>query len=139
MSTTFDTWLQQLAAAGKGGSALSAVDIPPATRGVAWSLPIALQGDWTGATIAASIRATPDAGSALATLTIGSASYDAGSGFTNWTASLASGTGANSTGVLPADTDGDGVETFPISFFITPSGGTQSLLFGGTFTLLGKV
>jgi len=139
MATSFDEWLQQLAAAGKGGSALSLIDLPPATRGLAWSLPILLQGDWTSGAIAAVIRATPDAASALATLTVSSASYDAVTGFTTWTASLASGTGSNSTGVLPADTDGNGIEAFPISFLITPSGGSQSLLFGGAFTLLGKV
>lgn len=139
MSTTFDDWLKQLAAAGKGGTSLSTTDLPPATRGLAWSLPILLQGDWTGATIAAAIRAAPDAASALATVTVSSASYSSSTGFTTWTASLASGTGANSTGVLPADTDGNGVETFPISFLITPSGGAQSLFFGGAFTLLGKV
>lgn len=139
MPTTFDTWLRELAAAGKGGSALSSVDIPPATRGMAWSMPILLQGDWTGGTMAASIRSEPDAASVLVTLTVSSASYDSGTDFTTWTASLASGTGSNSTGALPADTDGDGVETFPISFLLTPSGGTESLLFGGAFTLLGKV
>lgn len=139
MKTTFDNWLQQLAAAGKGGSALTEIDLPPATRGLAWTLPITLEGDWTGATIAAAIRATPDASTALATLTMTSASYDSSTGFTAWTASLASGTGANSTGALPADTDGNGVEYFPISFLITPSGGSQSLLFGGAFILLGKV
>jgi hypothetical protein len=139
MATAFDEWLQQLAAAGKGGSALSTRDIPPATRGLAWSMPIVLAGDWTSGTIAASIRSAPDAGSALATVSMTSASYDPVTGQTTWTASLASGTGSNSTGVLPADTDGNGVETFPISFLLTPSGSTQSLLFGGAFTLLGKV
>lgn len=139
MKTTFDPWLQQLAAAGKGGIALAADEIPTATRGLAFSYPIVLEGDWTGATIAAVIRSSPDAASALATLTVSSASYDSVSGFTTWTASLASGTGANSTGSLPADTDGGGVEAFPISFLMTPSGGAEFLLFGGAFILLGKV
>ncbi|NBW09754.1 MAG: hypothetical protein EBR82_17195 [Caulobacteraceae bacterium] len=139
MSTTFDAWLQQLAAAGKGGSALTATDLPPATRGLAWSLPIALQGNWSTASLAGAIRAAPDAASALATLSITGGTFDSASGYTTWTATLASGTGANSTGALPADTDGDGVEKFPISFLFTPSGGSQSLLFGGAFTLVGKV
>lgn len=139
MKTAFDVWLQALAAAGKGGSALTADEIPTATRGTAFSYPIVMLGDWTGATIAAAIRAAPDAASALATLTISSASYNGVTGYTTWTATLASGTGANSTGSLPADTDGDGVEIFPISFLFTPSGGTQSLLFGAPFVLLGKV
>lgn len=139
MPTPFDDWLQALAAAGKGGSALTAQDIPSATRGLPWSMPIVLQGNWTGATITAAIRAAPDAGSALATLTVTSASYNSSTGYTTWTASLASGSGANSTGSLPADTDGNGVEMFPISFLMTPSGGTEFLLFGGALTLLGKV
>lgn len=139
MKTTFDDWLQQLAAAGKGGALLSPIDLPPATRGLAWSLPIALAGDWSTAALAGAIRSAPDAVTALATLTIAGGTFDIGSGYTTWTASLTSGTGANSTGALPADTDGNGVETFPISFLITPSGGSQSLLFGGAFSLVGKV
>jgi hypothetical protein len=139
MQTAFDDWLQQLAAAGKGGASLTDSEVPTATRGLAFTYPIVMAGDWTGGTIAASIRATPDAATALVTLTVSSASYDSVTGYTTWTASLASGTGANSTGALPADTDGDGVETFPISFLFTPSGGTQSLLFGAPFILLGKV
>jgi hypothetical protein len=139
MATTFDDWLRALAAAGKGGSLLSTTDLPPATRGLAWSLPIQIQGDYSAATLVGAIRATPDAASALATVAIASPAYNSSTNYTTWTASLASGTGSNSTGALPADTDGNGIEAFPISFLITPSGGTQSLLFGGAFTLLGKV
>lgn len=139
MRTTFDTWLQALAAAEKGGASLSDDEIPTATRGEAFTYPIVMEGNWTGGTIAAAIRATPDAASALATLTVSAASYDSVAGMTSWTASLAAGTGANSTGSLPADTDGDGIEAFPISFFLTPSGGTRGLLFGAPFILLGKV
>lgn len=139
MKTAFDEWLQQLAAAQKGGAALGGDEIPTVTRGELLSYPIMLPGDWTGGTIEAAIRATPDAASTLATLTISAASYDLTSGYTTWTATLAAGTGSNSTGSLPADTDGDGVEVFPISFFFTPSGGTRQLLFGAPFVLLGKV
>jgi len=139
MKTSFDDWLQQLAAAGKGGAALAGDEIPTATRGEAFSYPIVMTGDWSGATIESAIRAAPDSASALVTLTVSGATYDSGTGKTSWTASLASGTGANSTGALPTDTDGNGVEAFPISFFITPSGGDKTLLFGGPFVLLGKV
>ncbi len=139
MKTAFDDWLQQLAAAGKGGSLLADDEIPTATRGEVFTYPIVLPGNWAGGTIEASIRATPDAASALATLSISSASYDSVTGMTTWTASLASGTGTNSTGSLPADADGNGFEAFPISFFFTPSGGTRQLLFGAPFILLGKV
>lgn len=139
MKTSFDDWLQQLAAAGKAGSALSGDEIPTATRGEAFTYPIYLPGDWTGGTIEAAIRSAPDAEDVLVTLTVSSASFDADTGYTTWTASLDSGDGADSTGFLPADTDGNGVEAFPISFFFTPSGGTRGLLFGGPFVLLGKV
>lgn len=139
MKTAFDDWLQQLAAAGKGGASLAGDEIPTATRGEAFSYPILLPGDWTGATISAAIRAAPDASSILATLSVSSASYNAVTGYTTWTATLASGTGTDSTGSLPADNDGSGVEVFPISFFFTPSGGTRTLLFGAPFVLLGKV
>lgn len=139
MATAFDDWLRQLAAAGKGGSALSLTDIPPATRGNAWSMPVRFAGDWSSAAITGTIRAAPDASSALATLSFTSGTFDSGTGYTTWTASLASGTGANSTGILPADTDGDGVEVFPMAVYLTPSGGTAELLWAGLFTLLGKV
>lgn len=136
MATEFDSWLRALAATGKGGSALTEIDIPAAIRGEAWSMPVLLAGDWSAGTLAGAIRATPDAATALATLTVTGGTYDSGTGFTSWTASLASGTGSNSTGSLPADTDGDGVERFPIAFTLTSISGT---LFGGAFTLLGKV
>lgn len=136
--TNFDAWLQQLAAAGKGGSALTAVDLPPAVRGEKWECPYVMEGDWTGAVLLVTISSAPD-GSVLVTATTSSASYDSGTGFTTWTVSIASGSGANSTGSLPADVDGDGVEAFPIAFYLTPSGGTKFLLLGGAFTLLGKV
>jgi hypothetical protein len=139
MPTTFDTWLRVLAAAGKGGSALSASDIPAAVRGEYWPMNSQLSGNWTTATLEGAIRSEPDAASALATVSIGSPTFDAGAGVTTWTASLASGTGSNSTGSLPADTDGSGEEKLPIAFYITPSGGTRSMLFGGVFTLLGQV
>lgn len=136
MSTTFDTWLQTLAAGGKGGSAIS---LKLATRGLAWEDIIELSGDWSDATLEGSISAAPDAASALATVTIGSPSYDSEAEVTVWDVSLASGTGSNSTGVLPSDTDGDGVEYLPIAFYLTPSGGSKELLFGAAFPLTGKV
>ena len=132
--TAIDDWLQALAAAGKGGTSVTSADVPPATRGIAYSLPMVLAGDWTGATISGSISASPDAASPLATFTVSSASYDSGTGMTTWTASL---TGSAVTG-LPADTDGNGTEQFPAMFRITPSGGAETLLFGCVFTVIGK-
>lgn len=136
MNTNFDTWLQTLAAGGKGGSAIS---LKLATRGLKWEEDIELSGNWASAALEGSISASPDAASALATVSIGSPVYDSGDDVTTWAVSLASGTGTNSTGVLPSDTDGDGVEYLPIAFYLTPSGGTKELLFGGALPLTGKV
>lgn len=133
MSTTFDDWLRHLGVARKGP-----LRLPAATRGLAWSEPIRLSGDWTGATLAGAIRMAPDAsGAALASFTI-TGPVVAG-GYSTFTASLAAGTGANSTGILPGDDDLDGAVELPFSFLITPSGGAQQLLVGGVFPLLGKV
>ncbi len=133
MATTFDEWLRQLGLAKKGP-----VRLPAATRGLAWSEPIRLSGDWTGATMAGAIRAAPDAsGSALASFTV-TGPVVAG-GYSTFTLALASGSGANSTGVLPADDDLDGVVELPFSLLLTPSAGAQGLLCGGVFPLLGKV
>lgn len=136
MATTFDTWLHTLQAGGKGGASVS---LKLATRGLAWEDVIEISGDWSDATIEGSIRAAPDAASALATVTVSAGTYDAGDDVTTFDVSLASGTGSNSTGILPSDSDGDGVEYLPIAFYMTPSGGSKELLFGAAFPLTGKV
>jgi len=136
MQTNFDTWLQALAAGGKGGSA---VVLKTATRGLVWSDVIVIDGNWLTATLEGSISAAPDAASVLANVIVNSPSYDGSDDVTLWTVSLAAGTGSNSTGSLPTDTDGDGVEYLPIAFYLTPSGGSKELLFGTAFPLIGKV
>lgn len=137
MKTAFDTWLQTLAAGGKGGSAIA---LPLATRGLKWEHPIQITGDWTGATLEGSVSASPDAASPAATFTVGALAYDAGDDVTVWMVSLAAGTGSNSTGILQSDTDGDGVEYLPCAFYLTPDGGgDKELLFGAAFPLTGKV
>lgn len=131
----FDDWLQQLAAAGKGGALITDADMPPATRGLDWKLPsIVMTGNWTGAAIEGSISASPDASSPLLTFTVGSATYNAGTGQTSWAVSLT----ASQVNSLPADADGDGIEKFPTMFRITPSGGVKELLFGCLFSVVGK-
>lgn len=136
MNTNFDTWLQALAAGGKGGAA---VVLKTATRGLAWSEVIQINGNWLTATLEGSISAAPDAPSVLATISVNSPQYDGSDNVTFWTASLASGSGANSTGSLPTDTDGDGVEYLPVAFYLKPSDGPKELLFGTVFPLTGKV
>lgn len=135
MMTTFDTWLAALAAGMKGGNSVS---LPLATRGLKWEHDIEIAGNWTGAALEGSVSSAPDAASPLATITVGALAYDAGDDVTTWTVSLAAGTGANSTGVLPTDGDGDGVEYLPCAFYMTPSGGSKELLFGAAFPLTGK-
>ena len=139
MTTTFDAWLQIHAAARKGGSALSLIDVPPATRGLRWQMTVSLAGNWTTGTLSGSVSASPDAASPLVTFGVTSPSYDGGTGKTTWTISLSAGTGANSTGILPSDTDGDGQEAFPMAVYLTPSGGSQELVFAAALYVSGKV
>ena len=136
ITTTFDPWLQLLAAGGKGGSAIT---LPLAIRTLKWEHVLVLDGNWADATLEGSISASPDAASALATVTIGTPAYDSATASTSWTVILAAGTGSNSTGSLPTDTDGDGVEYLPIAFYLTPDGGSKDMLFGAALPLTGKV
>lgn len=138
MKTDFDEWLAVLAADRKGGRDFLGI-IPGATRGDAWQCLIELPGDFSGATIAGAIRSAPDASGVLASFTVGSGTYSTVTQSTTFAASLASGTGSNSTGVLPADSDGNGYAAFPAAFTITPAGGSAELLFGFAFILRGKV
>lgn len=134
MKTSFNTWLAELAAAGLGGSALTEADIPPATRGQAWSMTVILAGNWTGGTMAGTVSASPDAASPLATMTASAASYDAQTGYTSWTLSLAAGVFSSTA----PDSDGDGVEYLPFTLRFTPSGGATKTIVGGAFTIIGK-
>ena len=81
MATTFDAWLRQLAASGRR--------IPDGTltidRGLPFSWSFTVTGDWSGATIAASLRLGPDvAGDALEDFTASNDGYDAISGKTGF-------------------------------------------------------
>lgn len=126
--TTFDEWLRGLGAAQKGP-----VTLPAASRGRVWNTSIALPGDWTGATLRGEIRLDPDASPALVAFTVSGPSV--GGGESLFSLSL---TDAQ-TSSLPSDSDGDGIEYFPFDLLLTPSGGDEELLFGGTFTLLGRI
>jgi len=139
MKTDFDEWLAMLAAGNKGGPDLCPSIIPAAVRGNAWTCPIELPGDYSTATIAGAVRSAPDASSVLVTMTVSSGTYSSATNTTTFTASLASGTGSNSTGALPTDTDGNGYVALPAAFTITPSGGSAELLMGWAFIVQGKV
>jgi len=137
-STTFDPWLDELRAKQKF---VSIDEVPLAVRGEAWNWNLQLEGDWSGATLEATVRSAPDSASVLATVTVGSETYDAVDNLTSFPLSLASGSGSSpdSTGLLSPDADGDGVEFFPMMLFLTPDGGDRELLFGTAITLAGKV
>lgn len=132
MTNQFQTWLTGLAAAKKGPVILDA-----ATRNLAWSYIIRINGDYSGAAFIGQVRAAPDSDSVLVTFTIGTPDF--ADGVTTLTISLAAGTGANSTGALPADGDGDGMEYFPFDILITPSGAVQERLFGGLLPVSGHI
>lgn len=131
-STHFDRWLEALRAAGKGP-----VNLPAASRGLAYSTTFSLPGDWTGATARAEIRAEPGSGTVLAEFSKTNEGF--ADGVTVFTLELSSGTSTNSTGILPSDPTGDGVVRLPYDILLTPSGGSEELLFGGIFTLLDRV
>ena len=61
MAGKWPAWEQALRAA-----ELWVANIPPATRGLKWDEPVAIEGDWTGATLEGTVSASPDAGVDLA-------------------------------------------------------------------------
>lgn len=133
MTTQYTAWLQSLAAANKGP-----VILWPATRKLVYNHVIALTGpDYSGAAFAGQVRSAPDSDAILAAFSIGTITYSGGKTFVP--ISLAAGTGSNSTGVLPADSDLDGIEYFPFDFLMTPSGGAAERLFGGLLPVSGHI
>lgn len=132
MSSQWDAWKATLAAQNKGPH-----DLAPATRGQYYEVAIAYPGDVTTATLTGSVRSSPDSGTALSVFTIGTPAF--ADGVTTWIVSLAAGTGAGSTGVLPADTDGNGVEYFLYDFLLQLSGESAERLFGGLLPVSGHI
>jgi hypothetical protein len=133
MAGRWDTWLRELASAMKGG-----IRLPAASRGRLYELAINLPGDFTGATMRAEVHSAPDAAPVLATFAVTGPVVAAG--VSTFTFTLAAGTGANSTGVLPGDDDIDGVEEFPVDFLLNPAGADpEELLFGAVLPLTGRV
>ncbi len=127
--TSFDQWLAALAAAGK-----RAADIH-IDRGIALSYTFAIEGDWTGATVESDLRVHPDTGSILESLTASAASYNAGTGLTSFTLSLA----AADTATLPTDPTGEGVTRLAWDVLFTPSGGPKMRLMGAVANVIGEV
>lgn len=130
--TTFDPWLRALAAAGKGPVTLR----EERTRKL--EAAFILAGDWTGATLRGAVRLSPDAaGAVLASFAV--TGPVVASGVSTFTVSLAAGSGANSTGSLPADGEGGGVARFAYDLLITPLGDDEEVLVGGVLEILGRV
>ncbi|MGX7926450.1 hypothetical protein ACWPMX_07740 [Tsuneonella sp. HG094] len=129
--TTFEEWLRQLRAAGK--LAPNGINID---RGLPFAWTFALGGDWTGATIASSLRLDPDAaGATVEDFTCSNDGYDADADATEFTLAL---TDAE-TAALIADTDGDALVQLAWDVVFTPSGGDTMRLMGGIATVTGKV
>ena len=125
----FQTWLESLGT--------RKADLPPCVRGLAVEHTLTYPGNVTTATLEGAVKASPDATSELATFTIGTPSFT--DGVTTWTFGLAAGSGANSTGSLPVDGDGDGIEYFIYDLLLTLSGGTAERIAGGLFPVSGFV
>ena len=133
MNTSFDPWLLALAAGSKGGFVMES-----ASRTRRYVFGINAAADFTGATIRAQVRSAPDAaGSPLATFAVTGPVVAAG--ISTFTLELVAGSGANSTGILPADSTGDGVIYLPVDVLLTPLGGSEELLFGAALPLLGRI
>lgn len=127
--TPYASWLASL-------GALRA-DLPPCVRGLAMSHTLTFPGNVTTATLAGSVKASPDAPTELAVFSMTTPVF--ADGVTSWTFNLAAGFGGNSTGILPADTDFDGVTTLIYDLLLTLPGSTAQRIAGGLFTVSGFV
>lgn len=134
MAGQYDDWLRELAA---GGKTELPGKIALATRGMYWSDIVEIEGEWTGSTLEGTVRSSPDAPTALVTFAVEGPTI--ADGYTVFVISLAAGTGANSTGILPADSDENGEESFPFMLRFTPLGGEEELLVGGLLPVVGFV
>lgn len=141
MATSFDAWLRALTASGRR--------IPDGRitidRGLPFFWGFTLGGDWTGATLACSLRLEPDTpGSTLFDFTCATLPFDPTptsefpDGCTPFTISATAVQTANPAN-LPSDDDDDGIAQAAIDFVLTPSGGSPWRLMGGLATVAGKV
>lgn len=128
MATTFEAWLRELRAAGKGPATLRGC-----SRGRAWSTVLGIGADVSDWAFIGAAKLAPDAIETEAEFTIAVGAYAAG--VTPVTLSLS----AADTSALPADSDGDGIEAFAFDLLATPPGEDEFLLMGGTLPLLGSV
>lgn len=122
-----DEWLAGLSAARKGPVTYYA------HRNADFQSTITLNAEYASSTLRGEVRAYPDAASSLGSFTASSATV--ASGTTTFTISIPKATIA----AMPAPAPGDGEITFVYDLLLTPSGGTEDVLFAGEFKVLGKV
>lgn len=125
--STFDAWVRQLAATRKGPAPMQ-ID-----RGLPFSARFVIGAPMAGS-VSAAIRLAPDAGGAVLVAFTASAVTVEGD-YAEFTLSLTK----VQTAALPADTDGDALVELAYDVLFTPTGGTQTRLFGGVATVAGKV
>jgi hypothetical protein len=130
MAGQWDTWLAALKAAGKGGEVYHQLTID---RGLPYSKELAFGADMSGDAFDATLKASPDAATELATFTITVGAY--ADGVTPVTLELTD----LETDALPADGDLDGVEEFVFDILRTPLGGVQERLLAGMIPVAGMV
>ncbi|WP_103730188.1 hypothetical protein [Novosphingobium sp. HII-3] len=128
MTTQFDEWLLALRRARQG----------PVSINIDRSLPFlwrfALSGDWTGATIKASLRAAPDIDDPyLADFAV--SAPELVDDLTVFALTLT----APQTASLPTAQGNEGAVVVVFDTLVTPQGGVQQRLFGGAATISGKV
>jgi hypothetical protein len=113
-------------------------DLPPCVRGLAVSHTLTYPGNVTTATLAGSVKASPDATSELAVFTIGTPAF--ADGVTTWTFGLAAGSGSNATGNSALQgSNPEGVDVWIYDLLLTLSGGSAQRIAGGLFPISGFV
>lgn len=128
MTDPFPQWSAQLARDGVGPQ-----NMPAITRGLAQSVTLGLAGDFSGDAFSMVVKAAPDSATALATFTCTPGSF--ADGVTPVTLSLA----AAAQSSLPADGDGDGIETLVYDIVCDPASGEPYRILGGYQPVSGAV
>jgi hypothetical protein len=128
--TAFDDWLTWLKSARKGPVPLYA------DRGRDFSACITLDADFSGSSLRGQVRLLPDEGPVqlLGDFTIGAATIDE-NGNTLFAVSMPGALIA----AMPLPVPGDGHGDFAYDLLLTDSGGHVELLFGGAFSVGGRV
>lgn len=125
---SFSDWLGWLKSARKGPVTLYA------SRGRDYVGVITLDADYTDSTMRGEVRLGPDAnGAPLEEFAVGAPVI--GTGTTTFTIALSAAQVAD----LPPANAGDGLAEFTYDLLLTPDGGVEELLFGGTLSVGGRI